>query len=78
MKAPPANSSKYYNPYAVYDAEDEKVIEELREFLKKNGLDTKFYTMYSIWNQLYNDNKNDISEQEWLDRFGQYLTDDEL
>ena len=73
-----SNSSVYDNPYAVSNSDDAKTIDELRAFLTKNGQQTKFFTMYSTWKQLYNDNKNDVSEQEWLNRFGQYLTDDEF
>lgn len=73
-----SNSSIYNNPYAIADSDDAKTIDELRAFLKKNGQQTKFFTMYSTWKQLYNDNKNDVSEQDWLNRFGQYLTDDEF
>lgn len=73
-----SNSSVYNNPYAVTNSDDAKTIDELRAFHKKNGQQTKFFTMYSTWKQLYNDNKNDVSEQEWLNRFGQYLTDDEF
>lgn len=73
-----SNSSIYDNPYAVSNSDDAKTIDELRAFLTKNGQQTKFFTMYSTWKQLYNDNKNDVSEQEWLNRFGQYLTDDEF
>lgn len=73
-----SNSSVYDNPYAVSNSDDAKTIDELRAFLKKNGQQAKFFTMYSTWKQLYNDNKNDVSEQEWLNRFGQYLTDDEF
>ena len=73
-----SNSSVYDNPYAVSNSDDAKTIDELRAFLKKNGQQTKFFTMYSTWKQIYNDNKNDVSEQEWLNRFGQYLTDDEF
>ena len=73
-----SNSSVYDNPYAVTNSDDAKTIDELRAFLTKNGQQTKFFTMYSTWKQLYNDNKNDVSEQEWLNRFGQYLTDDEF
>ena len=73
-----SNSSVYNNPYAVTNSDDAKIIDELRAFLKKNGQQAKFFTMYSTWKQLYNNNKDDVSEQEWLNRFGQYLTDDEF
>lgn len=68
----------YDNPYARSSEDDEATINELRTFLKNNGIDSKFYSMYSTWKQLYNKDDEDISEQEWLNRFGQYLNDDEF
>lgn len=74
----PDEESPYNNPYARYDAEDENTIIELRKFLEDNGLSTKFFTMYSTWTQLYNTNNENLTEQQWLDRFGQYLKTDEF
>lgn len=68
----------YNNPYAEFNEDDEAMINELRKFLKDNGIEPKFYSMYSTWKQLYNSNGAELTEQDWLNRFGQYLENDEF